>query len=53
MNAPFHNADSSQEYITNDSVAAWEKMDCFGFELNDPGVDHVGLATAPRLWRAC
>ena len=42
--------DSSQEYITNDSVAVWEKMDCFGFELNDnPGVAHVGLATAPAV----
>jgi lecithin-cholesterol acyltransferase len=42
--------DSNQEYITNDSVAAWEKMDCFGFELNDnPGVDHVSLATAPAV----
>ena len=42
--------DSNQEYITNDSVAVWEKMDCFGFELNDnPGVDHVSLATAPAV----
>jgi lecithin-cholesterol acyltransferase len=42
--------DSSEEYITTDSVVAWEKMDCFRFELNDnPGVDHVGLATAPAV----
>jgi lecithin-cholesterol acyltransferase len=42
--------DSNQEYITNDSVAVWERMDCFRFELNDnPGVDHVGLATAPAV----
>ena len=42
--------DSSEEYITTDSVVAWEKMDCFRFETNDnPGVDHVGLATAPAV----
>ena len=42
--------DSSEEYITTDSVVAWEKMDCFRFENNDnPGVDHVGLATAPAV----
>ena len=42
--------DGGQEYITNDSVVAWENMDCFRFELNDnPGVDHVGLATNPGV----
>ena len=42
--------DGSEEYITNDSVMAWKKMDCFHFELNDnPGVDHVGLATNPGV----
>ena len=42
--------DSSEEYITTDAVAVWEKMHCFVFELNDnPGVDHVGLATAPAV----
>jgi lysophospholipase-3 len=42
--------DSSEEYITNDAIAVWEKMRCYRFELNDnPGIDHVGLATAPEV----
>ncbi len=42
--------DGNQEYITNDSVVAWEKMDCFHFELNDnPGIDHGSLPSNPAV----
>ena len=40
----FRSGDGNQEDITNDSVVAWNKMDCFRFELNDnPGIDHGSL----------
>ena len=42
--------DGNQEDITNDSVVAWEKMDCFRFELNDnPGIDHGSLPSDPDV----
>jgi lecithin-cholesterol acyltransferase len=40
----FRPGDGNQEDITNNSVVAWDKMDCFRFELNDnPGIDHGSL----------
>ena len=45
--------DSSEEYITTDSVVAWEKMDCFRFENNDnPESIMSVLRPLLRLWRA-
>jgi lecithin-cholesterol acyltransferase len=42
--------DGNQEDITNDSIVAWKKMDCFRFELNDnPGVDHGSLPGNPNV----
>lgn len=36
--------DVNQEDITNDSIAVWENMPCFRFELVDrPGVNHFDL----------
>lgn len=36
--------DINQEDITNDSIAVWQNMSCFRFELTDnPGVDHFSL----------
>lgn len=46
----FRPGDGNQEDITNDSVVAWKKMDCFRFELTDnPGVDHGSLPSNPGV----
>ena len=46
----FRPGDGNQEDITNDSVVAWKKMDCFRFELNDnPGVEHSSLPSDPGV----
>ncbi len=38
--------DGNQEDITNNSIVAWNKMDCYRFELTDnPGVEHTGLTS--------
>jgi lecithin-cholesterol acyltransferase len=42
--------DGNQEDITNNSILAWQKMDCFHFELNDnPGVAHMVLPNHPDV----
>ena len=42
--------DGNQEDITNNSILAWQKMDCFHFELNDnPGVSHMELPSNPDV----
>ncbi len=42
--------DDNQEYITNNAVRVWRKMDCyrFGFD-NNPGVGHLQLTSDPAV----
>jgi lecithin-cholesterol acyltransferase len=42
--------DGNQEDITNNSIVAWNKMDCFRFALSDnPGVAHMSLPSDPGV----